>query len=1098
MVMGGLGAGILGGVIGRAVIEIVADSSNVDVALSGTQRMLAGALVAGFSASVVAATTYETAMARVEKVTGANERQMARLNAQFIEQSRTIPMTAHELAGLGATAAQLGVQVEDIDTFTEVIAKLGTATNIVGEQGAQDLARFINVAGETTAQAGRIASAIVELGNNSATTEQEILDMSLRIAAAGRQLGLTTGDTLGLAAAMSSLGLRAEAGGTAASRIMLDIFAAAKKGGPELQQFADVAQMTSQEFLRLVETSPVEAITAFIVGLGSAEERGLNVVQMLDDLSLGNVRVRDTLLRLAGAQDLMNNSIAIGNRAYEENNALQKEFEVFSATLSNQLKLLRNDVMALAITSGQSLLPTFKVLVEVARMAVGVFADLPGPVQTFLVAGIATVTLLPLLTRGFALLTTQILALNVAMLANPVTAAVMVAGLVVTGVALSTVTRNAREASAETERLAQVQKESASRSVESLQGEMRQLFDRRAELERQRAEQEALAASINPMLPAYREAADEVERLDRQIAAVTSRMGVLNEAINVVSVRQSEQARAARESAEAAEEQARALGLTKTEADAAAEALLALNPRMIAVTWAARLLATGAFELHIAIHEVAEASRQVAELEGLAQDIMKAAGMPMDDAKQARTEVEKLADRFAEFAARAPRSMAEVRAELELYRAEAQRAGDTTALALIDNLLRLDPTVQHVRGAIAALQAQYGDLAGASEQSARRQQEALRQVEQALAAVRADAERGVDTLGQVLTTALRRQHEAALEGQLAGVQRLRDALEAQHNEAIAAIRRERDARVAAVDDQIAALQRQAADARLQDLRDQLALATDPREQKRIQDQIDDIERQAEVDRLRGVRAGIEAEAKAQEQAREEERRRQMEAYDRQERDARDHFRQVTEAWRLEAEARQLIFAGEVDQIEALIAQHVPGWATYWQSFAESVIDGPLTALRQELTSIMGLLGSVGGTRMADVAGGLGLTPHATEIAQWNAQGARLKGAGAPAFVLDDQRKRVLALGGIPSFADGGFLRSPALVVAGDRTGGEHIFGDDQLRRAIREETRGNDGDLYVTAYLRMPDGALREVVVEEVRRENDWEQTTGARLGGGR
>ena len=48
--------------------------------------------------------------------------------------------------------------------------------------------------------------------NNFATTESEISTMSLRLAAAGTQIGLEESEILGLAAALSSLGIEAEAG----------------------------------------------------------------------------------------------------------------------------------------------------------------------------------------------------------------------------------------------------------------------------------------------------------------------------------------------------------------------------------------------------------------------------------------------------------------------------------------------------------------------------------------------------------------------------------------------------------------------------------------------------------------------------------------------------------------------------------------------------------------------------------------------------------------------------------------------------------------------------------------------------------------------
>src|SRR5690606_32026579 len=153
----------------------------------------------------------------------------------------------------------------------------------------------------------------VHLGNNLAATESEIVNMGLRIAGAGHVIGLTEAQILGLAGGLSALGIRAEMGGSAISRTMIEIANAVEGGTEQLELFAHIAGMTVDDFSRLFREDAAGAIVAFIEGLGTARAEGENLFGLLEDLGLNEIRIRDLLLRTAGAGDLLRRSIALGN-----------------------------------------------------------------------------------------------------------------------------------------------------------------------------------------------------------------------------------------------------------------------------------------------------------------------------------------------------------------------------------------------------------------------------------------------------------------------------------------------------------------------------------------------------------------------------------------------------------------------------------------------------------------------------------------------------------------------------------------------------------------------------------------------------------------
>ena len=346
------------------------------------QRELGNMLMLGVTMPVIGAFGYaakeaisfEDAFAGVEKTVDGSEAELALLEAQLVEMSHNIPVTAEELSGIAQSAGQLGIQLDTIGQFTETIAKLNSATNL-GEEGATILARIANITGmeQTGENFERLGSTIVELGNTSATTESEIANMAMRLAGAGAQVGMSISDILGISAALSSLGLQAEAGGSAISRVLTDMQLAVETGNASLKQFADVAGMTSEEFVAAFNEDAAGALAAFISGLGSGTQ---SATQLLDQMGITEVVITDTLKRASNAEDLFATSIENANRAYEENVALTNEAEKRNQTMASRLTMVKNRVDTAARSLGNTLMPVLEEVAEKVGEAADWFASL--------------------------------------------------------------------------------------------------------------------------------------------------------------------------------------------------------------------------------------------------------------------------------------------------------------------------------------------------------------------------------------------------------------------------------------------------------------------------------------------------------------------------------------------------------------------------------------------------------------------------------------------------------------------------------------------------------------------------------------------------
>ncbi|WP_314061292.1 phage tail tape measure protein [uncultured Vagococcus sp.] len=387
-------------------------------------------IVAGVGLVTKAAIDWESAFTGVKKtvdeVVDSNGKVVYSyddLEASLRGLTKVLPATHEEIAAVAEAAGQLGIETKNVTSFTKTMIDLGESTSMSSEEAATALARLANITGLPQTEFENLGSSIVDLGNNFATTESEITAMAMRLAGAGSIVGMSEADIVGLSAALSSVGIEAESGGSSISKLMINMQLASSKGvdafnglqqvaerngiawenvstafnngGKELKEmsnalglgndglkelyknaednkqsledFAYVAGMTGDEFAQAFEKDAVGAIGKFIEGLSHAEEKGSTAIEMLDDMGISEVRLRDALLRAGGASELFSDAIATSNKAFKENTALSEEAEKRYGTMESQLEMLKSEVRDVAIDLGGPFVDAFREGIKVAK-----------------------------------------------------------------------------------------------------------------------------------------------------------------------------------------------------------------------------------------------------------------------------------------------------------------------------------------------------------------------------------------------------------------------------------------------------------------------------------------------------------------------------------------------------------------------------------------------------------------------------------------------------------------------------------------------------------------------------------------------------------
>ena len=345
----------------------------------------------GFDGCVQASMDFESAITGVAKTTDLTDEELADMSDAIKAMSTEIPASTTEIAAVAEAAGQLGIQKDALLDFTRVMTMLGTATNMTAEDAATALARFANITGMSADNYDRLGAVIVDLGNNFATTESEITQMGTRLASGGKLAGLTEPQIMALAAAMSSVGIEAEAGGTAMTQTLNAIEKAVATGEDSLQSFADVAGMSADSFAEMWNTDALGALTAFIRGLGNLDEQGESAVLVLEDLGLTGIRQGNMLKSLALAADQMDSAVQTANTAWDENIALTNEANKRYATTQSKLDMMQNAYNNLKVAVGDAFTPALRDAYDAGTDVLNVLGEFVQE-NPALVKGVATFT----------------------------------------------------------------------------------------------------------------------------------------------------------------------------------------------------------------------------------------------------------------------------------------------------------------------------------------------------------------------------------------------------------------------------------------------------------------------------------------------------------------------------------------------------------------------------------------------------------------------------------------------------------------------------------------------------------------------------------
>lgn len=332
---------------------------------------IAGAAIAGVGVLAVgAAVAHERAFANVERTTQTTTEGYRQLQRQLEVMAMEIPVSFEGLTQIAAAAGQLGIGASGVAQFTSTVAKLSATTNLTADAAGIALARFRAFFSEaqdpslavTEATFNNLASSILKVGVNSIASETGIVNVATQIASMADYAGYTANQVIGLAGALSSIGVAPELARGTITRTFSLIGNAVSSSGVQLEKFASLAGVSSSQFKAAWGTDQfANVFTKLVGGIRELGNSGQDANLALQDLGFASVRDRPLLLRLAEAADEAGNSGGLlaqtmrdAEDGWRQNSELALQYSKISTTTAARLQVLAQAFEQFAATTGEA------------------------------------------------------------------------------------------------------------------------------------------------------------------------------------------------------------------------------------------------------------------------------------------------------------------------------------------------------------------------------------------------------------------------------------------------------------------------------------------------------------------------------------------------------------------------------------------------------------------------------------------------------------------------------------------------------------------------------------------------------------------------
>lgn len=297
-------------------------------------------IVDTFKGAIKYAAEVSDQFANVRKTTGMTNEEIEILNDNL---GKFSTRTARkELLDIAIVAGQFNVAKDQIEGFVKNVDKVNIALGDEFTGGAQQVATemsklrnvFTDIRSDNIgSDIEHIANAINVLADAGIATGPVVADIANRIGGYGIQVGLSTGQTIGMSAAMQELNINSERGGTAMVRILQRMLTNTK-------DFAKIAGMDLRDFEQLVNTNVYNAFMKVAEGSSKAGGKSTEFANVIKELNVDGAGASEVFAKFGANAELVEQKVSLASAAIFETTSINKEAALKNENLAASLEKL--------------------------------------------------------------------------------------------------------------------------------------------------------------------------------------------------------------------------------------------------------------------------------------------------------------------------------------------------------------------------------------------------------------------------------------------------------------------------------------------------------------------------------------------------------------------------------------------------------------------------------------------------------------------------------------------------------------------------------------------------------------------------------------